>query len=295
MGALSIAREIPSKRPLPILDINYRSRQFALRRKQVSDWMNLESDQIQEVFQDAKAWGEVEEYFAMRLADVEGEGAHQEKEALATHGMLEGSDPFGVSRQTTSVFSRSTEPVPHTCPRCLDAAGVKNVVDDDDWELIVHDALRLYRTHGIGHPTILKLRTIDNHRSIGADHPIFFLRIVGSPYRAGWLSLRGYEDAFESMNWVCDYRLSIGLGAAREICVSVVIDFRLMDGPRASRTQPSGVKSAGKLRSENATSRSATTVINLRSSWGHAHPFLTMERFSSALLYTISTICLGPA
>jgi len=34
VGALSIAREIPSKHPLPILDIDYRSRQLAFRRKQ---------------------------------------------------------------------------------------------------------------------------------------------------------------------------------------------------------------------------------------------------------------------
>ena len=94
MGALSIAREVPSKHPLPILDINYRSRQLAFRRKQISDWMNLENDQVREELEAAKDQGEVdEEYFATRLADVEREGAHQEKEALATYGMLEGSDP----------------------------------------------------------------------------------------------------------------------------------------------------------------------------------------------------------
>ena len=94
MGALSIAREIPSKHPLPILDINYRSRQLAFRRKQISDWMNLENDQIREDLQAAQVQGEVdEEYFSTRLADVEREGVRQEKEALATYGMLEGSDP----------------------------------------------------------------------------------------------------------------------------------------------------------------------------------------------------------
>lgn len=94
MGALSIAREIPSKHPLPILDIKYRSRQLAFRRKQISDWMNVENDQIQEDLRVAKTQGEVdEEYFATRMADVEREGCRQEKEALATYGMLEGSDP----------------------------------------------------------------------------------------------------------------------------------------------------------------------------------------------------------
>jgi phosphopantetheine--protein transferase-like protein len=94
MGALSIAREVPSKHPLPILDINYRSRQLAFRRKQISDWMNIENDQIREELEAISSQGEVdEEYFAARLANVELEGARQEKEALATYGMLEGSDP----------------------------------------------------------------------------------------------------------------------------------------------------------------------------------------------------------
>ena len=94
MGALSIAREVPSKHPLPILVISYRTRQLAFRRKQVSDWMDLENGQIREEIRATNAEGEVdEEYFAIRLADVEREGARQEKEALATYGRLEGSDP----------------------------------------------------------------------------------------------------------------------------------------------------------------------------------------------------------
>lgn len=56
--------------------------------------MNLENDQIREELQAAKGQEQVdEEYFAIRLADVEHEGVRQEKEALATYGMLEGSDP----------------------------------------------------------------------------------------------------------------------------------------------------------------------------------------------------------
>jgi fatty acid synthase subunit beta len=34
-----------------------------------------------------------EEYFATRVGDIEREAARQEKDALATYGMLEGSDP----------------------------------------------------------------------------------------------------------------------------------------------------------------------------------------------------------
>jgi len=56
--------------------------------------VNLENDQIQEELRDAEAQGEIdEEYSATRLADVEREGSGQEKEALATYGMSEGSDP----------------------------------------------------------------------------------------------------------------------------------------------------------------------------------------------------------
>ena len=55
--------------------------------------MNLENDQIREGLQAARAQGEVNEgYLTTRLPDVEREGARQGKEALATYGMLEGSD-----------------------------------------------------------------------------------------------------------------------------------------------------------------------------------------------------------
>lgn len=89
---MSIAREIPSKHPLPILDIGYRSRQLAFRRNQVSDWLNNEHEQLRE---EMKAQGSSidEEYFANRVADIEREAERQEKDALATYGMLEGSDP----------------------------------------------------------------------------------------------------------------------------------------------------------------------------------------------------------
>ena len=56
--------------------------------------LRLENDQIREDLQAARLRGEVDkEYFSTRLADVERESARQEKEALVTYGMLEGSDP----------------------------------------------------------------------------------------------------------------------------------------------------------------------------------------------------------
>ncbi|OBZ72636.1 Fatty acid synthase subunit alpha [Grifola frondosa] len=94
-GALSIAREVPSKHPLPVLDLAYRSRQLAFRRTQISHWLANEQHQLQEEVEYHKSRGETvdEEYFACRVADIEQEAARQEKDALATYGMLQGTDP----------------------------------------------------------------------------------------------------------------------------------------------------------------------------------------------------------
>ena len=94
-GALSIAREVHTKHPLPILDISYRSRQLAFRRKQIAQWLENERQQLQDELEFRKSRGDAvdEEYVATRIADVEKEAARQEKDAIATYGMLEGADP----------------------------------------------------------------------------------------------------------------------------------------------------------------------------------------------------------
>lgn len=61
-----------------------------------------------------------------------------------------------------------------------------NAVCDDDWRLIGHDTLSLYRTHGTGRLTALKQHIIDNHRSTGVCHGKSLLKgggHRGSPYR----------------------------------------------------------------------------------------------------------------
>ncbi|KAF9467993.1 fatty acid synthase [Collybia nuda] len=94
-GALTVAREVPSKHPLPILDVAYRSRQLAFRRTQISQWLLHEHSQLQEELEFRKSQGESvqEDYFASRVANIEKEASQQEKDALAMYGMLEGSDP----------------------------------------------------------------------------------------------------------------------------------------------------------------------------------------------------------
>jgi fatty acid synthase subunit alpha len=78
---------------LPILDLGYRSRQLAFRRKQISQWLENEHVQLKEEIQFRKDQGDSdEEYVSSRIADIESEAAQQERDALATYGMLEGSD-----------------------------------------------------------------------------------------------------------------------------------------------------------------------------------------------------------
>ena len=94
-GALTVAREVPSSHPLPILDVAYRSRQLAFRRKQISQWLSHEHSQLHEELETRRAHGELidQDYFSFRVADVEKEAVRQEKDALAMYGMLEGTDP----------------------------------------------------------------------------------------------------------------------------------------------------------------------------------------------------------
>ena len=94
-GALTVAREVPSTHPLPILEVAYRSRQLAFRRKQISQWLSHEHSQLHEEQEFRKAQGESidQEYLSSRVVDIEKEAVRQEKDALAMYGMLEGTDP----------------------------------------------------------------------------------------------------------------------------------------------------------------------------------------------------------
>ena len=94
-GALSIAREVPTKHPLQILDVGYRSRQLTFRRKQIAQWLDNERQQLQDELEFRKSGGDAvdPEYVASRVAEIEKEAARQEKDAIATYGMLEGVDP----------------------------------------------------------------------------------------------------------------------------------------------------------------------------------------------------------
>jgi fatty acid synthase subunit alpha len=98
-GALTIAREVQSKHPPLVLDIGYRARQVSFRRKQIADWLTFEQEQLKEELELRRSKGTVvdPDFFASRVADLEAEAYRQEKDVLATYGMLmqssEGADP----------------------------------------------------------------------------------------------------------------------------------------------------------------------------------------------------------
>lgn len=94
-GVLSTARQTQSMVPAPILDIQWRKRQLAFRRMQISQWLENEIEIFKsmtiEYEQGGKAMSSDE--IAERYASVEKEAERQEKEAQSTFGMLSGDDP----------------------------------------------------------------------------------------------------------------------------------------------------------------------------------------------------------
>ena len=57
-GALSIAREVKSEQPLPILNLEYRARQLAFRRKQIAQWLSNEQELLRDEAEFRKSQGE---------------------------------------------------------------------------------------------------------------------------------------------------------------------------------------------------------------------------------------------
>ncbi|GAA5980800.1 hypothetical protein JCM11641_002656 [Rhodosporidiobolus odoratus] len=93
-GVMGTAREIPSKYPSPILDVAYRRRQLEFRRKQISQWLENETELLKfEVESRGQAEKLPTDYISERFANIEREAKRQESEALSTYGMLSGSDP----------------------------------------------------------------------------------------------------------------------------------------------------------------------------------------------------------
>lgn len=93
-GVLTIGREASEPHQPPILDLGYRARQVAFRRKQISQWIANEHEILREeiVLQESQGQTVDKSYIASREADIEQEALRQEKSAQATFGMLQGTD-----------------------------------------------------------------------------------------------------------------------------------------------------------------------------------------------------------
>lgn len=93
-GVLTIARETGTRTNIPSLDLDYRVRQLAFRRKQISQWMENEHELLKaEVSHKPGSGTAADNVMRERVAFIEQDARRQEKDALATFGMLEGSDP----------------------------------------------------------------------------------------------------------------------------------------------------------------------------------------------------------
>ena len=88
-GVLTTAREIPSKFPSPLLDINYRRRQLELRKNHIKQWQESELMYLQEEVRAMKSQDKTfdeSEYAQDRAQHIAREAVRQEKEALNSLG-----------------------------------------------------------------------------------------------------------------------------------------------------------------------------------------------------------------
>lgn len=110
-GVLSTAREVTPAEPLPLLDLKYRARQLAFRRKQISQWIEIEHDLLKDEMA-MRNGTENDEWFKAKVAFIDDEARRQERSALATFGMLEGSHPnIAPLRRALAVWGLNADSV----------------------------------------------------------------------------------------------------------------------------------------------------------------------------------------
>ncbi|KAF4614083.1 hypothetical protein D9613_007929 [Agrocybe pediades] len=165
-GALTVAREITSKRPLPILDVAYRARQLKFRRSQISQWLAHEHMQLTEEVEHRKSAGETvdEDYVSNRVASIEQEAARQEKDALAQYGMLEGSDPsIAPMRRALAVYGLTADDI-----GILSIHGTSTKANEENETKIWNDIFTsLSRTPGNACPVVAQ-KSLLGHAKGGA-------------------------------------------------------------------------------------------------------------------------------
>lgn len=162
-GVLTIARELTPSTPLPLLDINYRSRQLAFRRRQISQWAENEREILEE---EAKALtgASSKDFVAARLAHIEEEALRQEKDALATYGMLQGADPrIAPLRRALAVWGLNADDI-----GVISIHGTSTKANDKNESHVYNDVFKtLQRTPGNAVPVIAQ-KNLTGHPKGGA-------------------------------------------------------------------------------------------------------------------------------
>lgn len=156
-GVLSGAREVSLKEPSLLLDIKYRARQLAFRRKQISQWLENEHELLKEEKGD-------DEWFKARVNFIDEEASRQEKEALATFGMLEGSHPnIAPLRRALAVWGLNADSV-----GVISCHGTSTKANDKNESSVYNQQFQqLGRTKGNAVPVIVQ-KSLTGHPKGGA-------------------------------------------------------------------------------------------------------------------------------
>lgn len=162
-GVLTIARELTPSTPLPLLDVKYRTRQLAFRRKQIAQWAENERLILEEEAETCKSEA-TKEFIAARLANIEEEAKRQEKEALATYGMLQGADPrIAPLRRALAVWGLNADDI-----GVISIHGTSTKANDKNETHVYNDIFKtLQRTPGNAVPVIAQ-KNLTGHPKGGA-------------------------------------------------------------------------------------------------------------------------------
>ena len=162
-GVLSGAREVSLKEPSLLLDIKYRARQLAFRRRQISQWLENEHELLRAELEAHKG-SNTDEWFKNRVSFIEEEAQRQEKEALATFGMLEGQHPnIAPLRRALAVWGLDADSV-----GVISCHGTSTKANDKNESHVYNQQFeKLGRTKGNAVPVIAQ-KSLTGHPKGGA-------------------------------------------------------------------------------------------------------------------------------
>lgn len=157
-GILTTAREINSVDARHILDVKYRARQLAFRRKQISQWLENEHELLKAENSTSDAW------FQSRVGFIDDEAKRQERDALSTFGMLEGSHPnIAPLRRALAVWGLDADSV-----GVISCHGTSTKANDKNESSVYNQQFtQLGRTPGNAVPVIAQ-KSLTGHPKGGA-------------------------------------------------------------------------------------------------------------------------------